>query len=340
LNQHTGGYIYDRRIAEGLRGLGWDVQVIELDGGFPHPSVEALDQAAGALAGIASNSAVLIDSLAYGAMPDVVAAEASRLRLAALVHLPLSAAARLEGGAEAAVDAMERRALQCARVVVVTGTAALPLLSRYRLPAERVMVVEPGTDRAPIARGSRVDEPLGLLCVATLNQIKGHELLLESLSDLKQTDWRLACVGSLTRDPVTVSRVRSLLVRLDLQDRVTFTGELTGDELEARYALADVFVLATRQETFGMAVAEALAHGIPVVATATGSVQDLVADDAGLIVPAGDRQALASALRQVVGSAELRARLTAGACRARMRLRTWDQAATEMARCLGALVHG
>ena len=89
-----------------------------------------------------------------------------------------------------------------------------------------------------------------------------------------------------------------------------------------------------------MAVAEALAHGIPLVATATGAVQDLVADDAGLIVPVGDRQALASALRQVVGSAELRVRLTAGACRARMRLRTWDQAATEMAKSLEALVYG
>jgi glycosyltransferase involved in cell wall biosynthesis len=121
---------------------------------------------------------------------------------------------------------------------------------------------------------------------------------------------------------------------------VNFTGELSGDQLEARYASADVFVLATRQETFGMAVAEALAHGIPVVATATGAVQNLVADDAGLVVPVGDRQALASALREVLGRADLRARLAAGACRARARLRTWDQAATEMARGLEALVHG
>jgi glycosyltransferase involved in cell wall biosynthesis len=340
LNQHTGGYVYDRRIAEGLRRLGWDVQVIELDGEFPNPSVEALNRAAGALAGIASNSVVLIDSLAFGAMSGVVAAEASRLKLAALVHLPLSAGARLEGGADATVEEMEKRALDCARVVVVTGRAALPLLSRYRLPAERCMIVEPGTDRAPIARGSRLDEPLELLCVATLNQIKGHELLLESLSDLEKTDWRLTCVGSLTRDPVTTSRVRDTVVRLGLRDRVNFTGELSGDQLEARYASADVFVLATRQETFGMAVAEALAHGIPVVATATGAVQNLVADDAGLVVPVGDRQALASALREVLGNADLRARLAAGACRTRARLRTWDQAATEMARGLEALVHG
>ncbi|NOT26448.1 MAG: glycosyltransferase family 4 protein [Acidobacteria bacterium] len=340
LDQHTGGYVYDRRMADGLRGLGWDVQVIELAGEFPNPSANALDEAARALAGVASGRLVVIDSLAFGAMPDVVACEASRLCLVALVHLPLSAAALLEGGDEVSVTAMEGRALQSAKGVIVTGRAALPLLERYRLPAERVIVVEPGTDRAPIARGSHTGEPLELLCVATLNSIKGHEQLLEALTDVGPSDWRLTCVGSLTRDLETAARVRDAIVRLNLQDRVTLTGELTGDALEEHFNRADVFVLASRQETFGMAVAEALARGIPVIATATGSVEALLADDAGLVVHVGDRQALASALRRVLGSSLIRAQLAAGASRTRTRLRTWDQAATELARGLEALVYG
>jgi glycosyltransferase involved in cell wall biosynthesis len=340
LNQYTGGYVYDRRMAEGLRGLGWDVQVIELAGEFPNPSIEALDDAARALAGVTSGRTVVIDSLAFGAMPEVIAREASRLRFVALVHLPLSAAALLEGRDVSRVAAIEGRALQSVKGVIVTGKAALPLLERYRLPAACVIVVEPGTDPAPIARGSHKGEPLELLCVATLNSIKGHELLLEALADVGRSEWRLTCIGSLTRDTDTASRVRDTIARLNLESRVTLTGELTGDALEARFNRADVFVLASRQETFGMAVAEALAHGIPVVATATGSVQTLLADDAGMVVPVNDRQALASALSHVVGSPHLRAQLAAGACRARARLQTWDQAATNMARGLEALVYG
>ena len=339
LNQHTGGYVYDRRMAEGLRRIGWDVQVIELSDGFPHPCTAALDEAARALAGVPSDTAVVIDSLAFGAMPDVLSREASRLCLVALVHLPLSAAAVLDGGDDAQVAAMEGRALQSAKGVIVTGKAALPLLERYQLAGDRVIVVEPGTDRAPVARGSRTGEPLELLCVATLNSIKGHERLLASLADVKSLNWRLTCVGSLTRDPGTVSRVRAMVARLGFQDRVTLTGELTGTALEERFNCTDAFVLATRQETFGMAVAEALAHGIPVVATATGSVPELLADGAGLVVPVGDRQALTSALRRVLSSPQLRAQLAEGACRARTRLRTWDQAATEMARELEALAY-
>lgn len=340
LDQHTGGYIYDRRMAEGLRELGWDVQVVELDGQFPNPSVTALNHAARALADISSDTVALIDSLAFGAMPDVVAGESSRLPLIALMHLPLSAAAQFENRDAAEVAEKERRALRYARGVIVTGEAALGLLGRHGLPTTRVVVVEPGTDRAAIARGSLRGEPLELLCVATLNSIKGHELLLDALADTGHTDWRLTCVGSLTRDSATTTRVRDAIARLGLHDRVSLAGELTGGALEACYNQSDVFVLASRQETFGMAVTEALAHGLPVVATATGAIERFAGDDAGLIVPVGDRQALATALERVLSCAALRVRLTTGACRARIRLRTWDQAATEMARGLEALVHG
>jgi glycosyltransferase involved in cell wall biosynthesis len=180
-----------------------------------------------------------------------------------------------------------------------------------------------------------------LLSVATLNANKGHEDLLHALASLPHTHWRLACAGSLTRDPGTADRVRATARRLGLDGRVSLVGDLDHPALEQGYATADVFVLATRQETYGMAVGEALAHGLPVVATRTGAIPDLVGDEAGLLVEPGDVAALAEALARVIGDAPLRRRLAEGAARARGRLRRWDEACARMATALdGVRPHG
>jgi glycosyltransferase involved in cell wall biosynthesis len=333
LASRTGGYIYDRRMIEGLRRLGWQVDVLELDSSFPHPTPAALEHASRTLAVVRAGTIAIVDSLALGAMPEIITREASRLPIVALVHLPLAAAIglaredadRLEGG--------ERRALAAAALIVVTGRAALPLIARYTVEASRVVVVEPGTDRAPLSRGARTG-PLELLTVATLNAGKGHEMLLEALSAVRDSAWRLTCAGSLTRDPATAGRVRATAARLGLDDRVSFAGDLDYDALAACYDRADVAVLATEQETYGMAIAEALAHGLPVVATRTGAIPDLVGDDAGLLVPVGDTNALAAALARVLGDASLRTRLADGARRKRDRLPTWNDAAREMSTAL------
>jgi glycosyltransferase involved in cell wall biosynthesis len=118
---------------------------------------------------------------------------------------------------------------------------------------------------------------------------------------------------------------------------VSLAGELDDAALEAAYDNADVFVLATLRETYGMAVAEALAHGVPVVTTATGAAADLVGaaeGGAGLLVPPGDEAALAAALSRLIGDAELRARLAAGARRVRDCLPTWEEAGAKMAAAL------
>jgi glycosyltransferase involved in cell wall biosynthesis len=331
-------------MAEELRRCRWHVDVVELPGDFPDPAPPALDHASRALARMPSGAIVMIDSLAFGTMPDLIERESSRLRIVALVHLPLAAAARLEGRSTDDVVKSERRALQCAARIIVTGKAALPLLAPYELPPDQVVVVEPGTDRAPLARGSRhpseATAPLELLCAASLNPIKGHETLLEGLATSPHEGWRLTCAGSLTHDPDTVGRVRATIARLGLEDRVSLAGELRDEALQSCFDRADVFVLATRQETYGMAVAEALARGIPVVSTETGAIAELVNNEAGLVVPVGDRAALAAALRRVLGDADLRTRLAEGARRVRSRLRTWEEAAERMTAALDPLTHG
>jgi glycosyltransferase involved in cell wall biosynthesis len=149
--------------------------------------------------------------------------------------------------------------------------------------------------------------------------------------------WRLTCAGSLTRDPETAACVRARAARLGLEDRISFVGDVDRDALEGLYRQADAAVFATRQETYGMAAAEALAHGLPVVATMTGAIPDLIGDDAGLLVPVGDRGALAAALARVIGDGTLRARLAEGARRRRDRLPSWDTAARLMSSALDRL---
>ena len=343
LDQRTGGYIYNRRRVDGLRSCRWQVDVVELSGDFPHPAPATLEQASRAFERVPAGAIVMIDSLAFGAMPDLIERESRRLRIVALVHLPLATAARLEGRPTAAVMEAERRSLHCAARIIVTGKAALPLLAQHAPPFDRLVIVEPGTDPAPLARGSRYTSeamaPLELLCVASLNVIKGHESLLEALATIPHDGWRLTCAGSLTRDPGTVARVRAAITRLGLESRVSLVGELRDDALESCFDRADVFVLAARQETYGMAVAEALARGIPVVSTATGAIGELVSHEAGLVVPVDDRLALASALARVIRDDDLRRRLADGARRARRGLRTWDQAMERMSAVLEPLTH-
>jgi glycosyltransferase involved in cell wall biosynthesis len=344
LQARTGGYIYDRHMVDGLRRLGRRVDVLELDSSFPRPTPAALEDADRTFAAIPAGTITIVDSLALGALAEIITREAARLPIVALVHLPLAAVFGLDRASAEQFEAGERCALAAAALVVVTGRAALPLIDRYTVASSRIVIVEPGTDRAPLVRvkadttahGSP-PRPLELLTVGTLHPGKGHELLLEALSTVRHPAWRLTCAGSLTRDPETAMRVRVLAAQLGLKDRVSFVGDLDRDALAALYGRADVAVFATQQETYGMAVAEALAHGLPIVATMTGAIADLVGNEAGLLVPVGDRNALATALARVIGDASLRARLAEGAGRRRDQLPTWDAAARLMSAALDRL---
>ena len=208
-------------------------------------------------------------------MPDLITREASRLRIVALVHLPLAAACDLDCDTAARFEDGERRALRAAALVIVTGSATLPLIARHELARDRVVVVELGTDRAPLARGSG-GHPLELLGGDSQSG-KGHEGLLVALSAVPHREWHPdlrrqshAAPGDSGAGAHDNREARAGGSRLA---RRRSRGDRTGGVL---LTSADVFVLATRQETYGMAVAEALAHGLPIVATMTGAIPELV----------------------------------------------------------------
>ncbi|MFI7024877.1 glycosyltransferase family 4 protein [Micromonospora sp. NPDC049900] len=317
----SGGNGYDRRVCAGLAAAGWPVREHAVPGGWPQPSPAEHAALAEVLAGLPDGAPVLIDGLVASVVPDALAAHARRLRLVPLVHLPRD-------------DDAEARALATASTVVATSAWTRDrLLERYALPAERVHVAAPGVDPAPPAPGS--PEGSALLCVAAVAAHKGHDVLVEALAAVADRNWTLTCAGPLHRDPPFVDRLRTRLAAHRLADRVRLAGPLTGDRLAAAYAAADLLVHPSRGETYGMVVTEALARGVPVLASAVGGLPAALGHTPdgvrpGLLVPAEDPQALADALRHWLDDAALRVRLRTAALRRRDTLDDWTATTTRI----------
>jgi len=335
----SGGNVYDRRVCQGLAVDDWSVHEYAVPGRWPRPDQAARATLARVLGGIPDNALVLLDGLVASAVPEVLGAETGRLRLVVLVHLPLGADPSGDGDPD--VRARERAALSAATAVVATsGWARRWLLDRYALPVDRVHVVEPGADIADVAPGTtRGGE---LLCVGAVTAVKGYDVLVAALAGVQDRAWHCVCVGSLDLDPGFVGRVRGQAEDAGIVDRVRFVGPLTGTELEQVYAEADLLVLASRAETYGMVVTEALAHGLPVVATNVGGVSEALgrAPDGsrpGLLVRPGDPPAFAAALRSWLDDPDRRELLRRAAQARRPTLSGWSDTARRMSRVLAGV---
>jgi glycosyltransferase involved in cell wall biosynthesis len=323
----TGGYAYDRRITTELRALGWQVDVLNLGEGFPRPSAQARAAARKRLAAQPTGRPIVVDGLAFGALPEVASDLHASHHLIALVHHPLALETGLSPDDADVLRASERRALADARRVIVTSASTAQILkSDYNVPADRVTVVRPGNDRVVPARGTLGGE-ISLLAVGAVVPRKGYDLLIAALASLRELPWHLTIVGDLLRDAGTAARLDSEVARLTLNDRIVFTGAVSSEHLAALYASADVFVLASRFEGYGMAFAEAIAHGLPVVGTTAGAIADTVPASASILVPPDDVGALSQVLRQVIGDSVLRQRLATSARAFATELPTWRQSA-------------
>jgi len=339
----TGGYLYDRRIVDGLRRAGWAVRVLPLAADFPSASPASIAAADGVLAAIPAGRTVVVDGLALAGLAATLERLSPRLRIVALVHHPVCDETGLDDPTAARLGRDERRAWRAARGVIVTSRWTARRVAADGIPAERIRVVEPGTDRpAPDgANGDRAragDAPR-LLCVATLTERKGHAVLLDALARHADRPWRLDCVGSAARDPATAARIHAQIERLGLGARVVLHGEVSRARLEALYRDARAFVLPSYLEGYGMAHADALAHGLPIVAAEAGALPETVGD-AGVLVPPGDVDALARALARVLDDDALHRALSARARERARALPTWDDACARFAAAVDALAEG
>ncbi|GAA4346380.1 glycosyltransferase family 4 protein [Angustibacter luteus] len=321
----SGGNRYDRRVCQGLAATGWSV--VEC----PVAAPAALS---GRLAAIPDGGLVLVDGLIGSTAADSVLAAANRLRLVLLVHLPLG----VDPTAPPDVRTGECAALAAATAVVATSEWTRAWLVReYALDPGQVRVARPGVDPAERAPGT----PGGghLLCVGAVTPGKGLDVLVEALDGIVDLSWQCTVAGSLTRDPAFAARVRRRAQGDGSEGRVTWAGPLDDAGLVTAYAAADLLVVASRAETYGMVVTEALSRALPVVATDVGGLPDTLghaADGArpGVLVPPDDPGALARALRQWLTEPRLRDQLRLNALDRRTRLTGWDDTTDEITRLL------
>jgi glycosyltransferase involved in cell wall biosynthesis len=328
-DQPTGGYRYDAHIAAELRALGWPVAVVGLPGRFPDADEAARNALDRTLVDLPDDALVIVDGLALGGLPDVAERHAERLALVGLVHHPLADETGLDAGARQRFEALESRALAACRRVITTSPFTARRVARMGVDPDRIGTVEPGVAPAEAAtapeRAARCREQR-LLCVGSLSPRKGQDVLIEALTGLADRQWRLTLVGDPGRDPVFARRVERQVAAAGLHARVRFAGACTVDRLESHYRDADLVVVPSHYEGYGMVVCEALARGLPLVATTGGALADTVPGDAALRVAPGDAAALAAALRRWLDAPETRAELVGAALAARARLHDWRQA--------------
>jgi glycosyltransferase involved in cell wall biosynthesis len=338
LETPTGGYRYDRRLIAELRALGWHVDVLLLGDGFPRPSVEQRAIALSRLEARPEDMPVVVDGLALGALPEEAEKIARRAPLVALVHHPLA----LETGLSPAdVDKLfesERAALAAAHSVIVTSPYTSERLSEdYDVPPESITVAPPGTDRGAPAKGS-TDGTVRLLSVGAVVPRKGFDVLIAALAPIADLPWRLTIAGDLTRDEATATKLQVDILEHKLADRIDLLGALPQDRLGSLYSASDIFVLASHFEGYGMAYAEAMAHGLPIIGTTGGATMDTVPANAGVLVDPGNAKALTRALRMLIENENERRWLASGALAAAADLPTWKDTARIVAAALEEIV--
>lgn len=333
----TGGYAYDRRIIAELRKLGWEVEVTSLGDGFPRPTADQKAIAGARLRATSPGDPIVVDGLAFGALPEAAAALRQIRPVVALVHHPLALETGLTEGEAEQLLASERAALASTDKVIATSSWTADLLAdRYGVPHERLAVVMPGTDRVPFATGSD-SGPLHLLAVGAIGPRKGFDLLADALASLVHLPWRLTIAGDRTRDVEAAVRLDELITRSALASRIDVAGKVSARHLATLYASADLFVLPSRFEGYGMAFAEALAHGLPIIGTTGGATPRTVPASAGLLITPGDVGALAAALQLLLEDDSRRRALAEGSRVAAAALPSWPQSGATFSDALADL---
>lgn len=336
LNTLTGGYAYDRRLLAELHALGYALQHLPLSRQFPQPDSQTLADTAQQFAQLPDGSLVIVDGLAFGVMENIAEREQERLKIVALCHHPLMLEAGLSDEQAQQLFISEQRALNAAHAVIVTSAITGNILNeQFSIPAAKITIAEPGTDQQEFAlcKGT----PPVLLTLATLTRRKAHDVLIDTLANIQHLPWNARFVGGMQFDPQWVAHLQHKVAVAGLQERIAFVGNVadTGSE----YAAADIFVLPSLFEGYGMAFAEALSFGLPIVAARAGAVPSVVPDTAGILVQPDNAAALGDALHRLLSTPALRQELQAGAQAAAQSLPSWRDSANKVAALINNTIH-
>ncbi len=335
----TGGYAYDRQVMAALPGCGIDISHLPLPDGFPFPDASVLEETGRLLRAVPAETVLVIDALAMGVLPPALLEDVAA-PIIAMHHHPLGLETGLTAEQSQALLAAEKRATACARHVVVTSQTTADTLAELGFaPPPPVTVAIPGLARAERSRGSG-GETVEIVCVGTIVARKGYDILVAALAELRGEPWRCTIVGGLDRDVACATSLRAQVAAAGLEDRIAFTGALDSAAIGALYARSDLFALASRYEGYGMAFAEAMAHGLPVLATSAPAIPGTVPPEAGILAEPGDVQSFADALRRLIQDPALRQKLADGAWAHAQGLPRWQDTAAIIAGVIREVANG
>lgn len=329
IDSPTGGYGYDRRLIAELPSFGINAHHIELPASFPSPSKDDCETVVKLTADLPKDATLLIDGLAYGAFPCDLAKMITQ-RIIAVVHHPLALESGLSEARAAFLAKSEKASLAVAEHVLTTSEATKRILEAdFAVPGDKITVAEPGTD--PAHRATGTGTPMQLLCVGTILPRKGYDILIEALEPLKDRDWRLTIAGADDRAPDTAEDLRRQITRAGLEEKVTLSGVVVPATLNRFYESADIFILPSLFEGYGMVLGEAMARGLPIVCTTGGAAAETVPEGAAIKVTPGDKDALTRHIDHLLADRKLRTKLADASWEAGRQLPTWNETARRVA---------
>jgi len=328
----TGGFVYDRHAVRGLTEAGRLGGVVRVDGPFPATDADTLARAASAVAGVPDGAVLVVDGLAFAPLIQVLRPHAERLQLVPLVHHPLGDETGLAPAERERWLRDEPVALAPSRRIITTSATTATRLAGLGIDLARIHVVRPGVD-APLDlafRSTAAGAVPRLLTVATLIPRKGQDLLVAALARLADRQWSLDLVGD-ARHPGYAAALVERIAALGLDRRIALHGAVAHDDLDRFWRAADLFVLPSRHEGWGIAYLEAVRWGLPVVGTTAGAIPEAVPAEAAVLVPPDDLEALTASLARLLDDTGERRRLADAAVRAAAGLRRWSDTAREFA---------
>jgi glycosyltransferase involved in cell wall biosynthesis len=328
----TGGYAYDRRVLAALATYGVDCTHVALPGSYPAPTADDLAETERRLAALPDDTMLLIDGLAFGAMPGDVVGRI-RQKIVALVHHPLCLEAGLAPMRQRVLKQTETMALAFAENVVVTSPITGRIVAAdFGVTASRITVAEPGTDRAQRAVGRDSSSAL-LLAVGSIVPRKAYDMLMHALAPYKHLDWTLTIVGAVRDDGARVA-FEAARDAHGLRERVLTLGSVSDHVLTGLYAGADIFVMPSHFEGYGMVLAEAMARGLPIVCTTGGAAAETAPDAAAIKVKPGDAVSFGAGVARLIEDRGARRIMSDAAWAAGQILPTWDDTARTIAAVL------
>lgn len=320
LEQVSGGYIYDRLVVERLRELGDSVTVISLTPGSPE--VPVLSRA--------DFDVVVGDELCFRELLPIFQSPECPRRVLLVHHLT---AWELAPGAERdALLGLEKAVIDAADACIATSYVTADRLRDEGL-ARRAVVAEPGADRLPRSQTGG-QEPSGsllrLLFVGNLLRRKRVLELVQAFTRLPIAHVELVLVGA-ELEPDYAAELRSAVAAAGVVSRVRFLGPLPAARVTDELAIADVLVLPSALEGYGMVLSEALWASVPVIAARVGAAEKLVGETgAGLLFEASDSAGLGATLTAFVSDSDLRLRLRRAAWYAAEVLPRWQNTALSL----------